>query len=370
MTPPHNNSHNLDLAQPPVSRSHKHKFMASYYFLRDFINFCLDTNLSRHAKALSFSTVLAIIPLLVVGFGVLAASPWIGVAQEKVQQILLQNLFPAQIGKIFQDYVLTLIGASSKIQIVGFIFLTITIIFLFLDIEDSFNDIALTEGTKKESKIWYKRVLSIGSLFLIPLALVVFVALALTVFNATPEVLRDAFRTVVIFAHGLQIFLFVLLWAWLYFLYRVLPQRKMGRNTAIACSGIGAIIFVVAQIGFGFYLSSFSSYDVLYGVLAAIPIFLLWVLLNWQITLYPFAFAFFWEDRQNKKETVEQKQIAPVEQTTEANSEGIQANTSYIADAPVLEAGELGATASSTPSIKDAETDLGTKTEVPSADTR
>ncbi|WP_379923002.1 YihY/virulence factor BrkB family protein [Erythrobacter sp. R86502] len=66
-----------------------------------------------------------------------------------------------------------------------------------------------------------------------------------------------------------------------YLAYRVLPRRDVvGRNAAMRGSGLFALGWLAASIGFGFYASNFGNYDATYGSLGAVVVFLTWLWLS------------------------------------------------------------------------------------------
>jgi len=263
--------------------------MKTYQFFKEFIIFALEKNISRHAKALTYSTVLALVPLLTIFLASFASSKWVSMAHEKIQSLLIQNLFPSAISDTFLNYFTVIVQQASEIKLMGMIFFFVTIMFLFLDMEDSFADLAQKEIPKK----WYKRAASIFSLFLVPITIFIVFGIIEWFFSKSPVIIQDLFLTVLNYSLVIKTLFVLALWAWFYFLYRYLPHRKIHTHYLLLGSAAATIAFFLSQQLFGWYLSVFSSYQVVYGVFSVIPVFLLWIYLNWQITLYCFSFAFF-----------------------------------------------------------------------------
>ena len=68
-------------------------------------------------------------------------------------------------------------------------------------------------------------------------------------------------------------------------LYRIAPARPVLWRYAIASGVLAGIAFEVTKRVFTWYLTSFASYEMLYGALAAVPALLFWIFLSWLIVL-------------------------------------------------------------------------------------
>jgi len=68
-------------------------------------------------------------------------------------------------------------------------------------------------------------------------------------------------------------------------LYAVVPARRVPWRHALAGAAAAAAAFEAAKYGFAFYLTQVPTYEVVYGALAALPVFLIWIYLCWLIVL-------------------------------------------------------------------------------------
>ena len=68
-------------------------------------------------------------------------------------------------------------------------------------------------------------------------------------------------------------------------LYVLVPVRRVPWRAALVGGMLAAIAFDIAKSGFAFYIKHAPTYEIIYGTIAALPIFLIWVYLSWMIVL-------------------------------------------------------------------------------------
>src|SRR4030066_1176056 len=103
----------------------------------------------RVAGALSFTTVLAIVPLTAVMLAVLSLAPGFSTWMTVIQDFIYSNFVPAA-GEAVQKYLTQFASKAGRLTAVGLLFLMITAIMLMATIEQAFNDI--WRGTRSEER--------------------------------------------------------------------------------------------------------------------------------------------------------------------------------------------------------------------------
>ena len=73
--------------------------------------------------------------------------------------------------------------------------------------------------------------------------------------------------------------------------FKVVPHRTVQWRHALAGAALSVLLFETVKWGIGLYLGSFGSYQKIYGPLAFVPIFLLWIYLGWSSILFGASFA-------------------------------------------------------------------------------
>jgi membrane protein len=238
-------------------------------------NYCRE-----RAAALTYTTMLAIIPMLTVFLVVLSTIPALVPARTKIQETLYSYLLPESSSTITQ-YLNDFADKSTNLTIIGIIFLFFTSIMMLSSIEDAFNKIwhvkNLRGGTIGFMRYWM--VISLGPLFLGTI-------FALPSAIASIEILNSNFAGYSIdWSIWLKLITLLLTLMSFSFMYWLIPNRKVPIKNAVYAGAIAGVIFELLKVGFGFVMKHFTSYEIVYGAFAALPVFLLWIYLSWNVVL-------------------------------------------------------------------------------------
>ncbi len=239
----------------------------------------LDDECFQTAGALSYTTVFALVPLTAAVFGVLSAFPVFSVWTDQLTNFIFRNFVPAA-GATVQSYLLAFAGNASRMTAVGLLVLLGSALMMMSAIESRLNRI----WRVRESRSNVARFLLYWTtLTLVPILLVGGLALSSYLF-ALP-VLRDTALQPDIQSILLRMLPFLTTFIALLLLYTIVPNRRVAARHAAVGALLGACLFELAKWGFGTYVSSVPTYQQLYGALAVVPIFLIWVYLSWVIVL-------------------------------------------------------------------------------------
>ncbi|MBN8727223.1 MAG: virulence factor BrkB family protein [Xanthomonadales bacterium] len=235
---------------------------------------CLQT-----AGALAYTTLFALVPLTAAVLGVLAAFPVFADWRGDLTNWVFQNFVPAA-GSAVQGYITEFADSASKATAIGVLVLLFSAVSLMMSIEDAFNRIWRVQVTRSATSrfVIYWTALTLGPLLLVA-------ALAISSYAFALPFIDAAEAQFSIKARMLAIAPFLITWAALVAAYVVIPNRAVRIAHALAGALIAAVLFEAAKRGFAFYATSFASYQRIYGALALVPIFILWIYLSWIIVL-------------------------------------------------------------------------------------
>lgn len=228
------------------------------------------------ASALTYTTLLALVPLLTVIFAIFTAFPAYKKLRQQAETLLFQSLVP-QVGDQIQAYAGTFVAKAGALTGFGVIGLTITAILLFFSIEGALNAI----WRAVEPRPLLTRLLSFWAvLTMAPLLLGASLSLGLGVLAR----MKADGDPGLAFALSLIPFLFET--AAFTFMYVAIPNREVAWKDALAGGAVAGLATELAKTGFTFYLTLFPTYEAIYGALSVVPTFLLWLYLFWSVILF------------------------------------------------------------------------------------
>jgi membrane protein len=230
------------------------------------------------ASALTYTSLLSLVPLLAVslvilsGFGAFDDMKW------QVQELLLDFFVPNTADQI-GGYIGQFLENAQKLTAPGVIALGITAILTLSTIEATFNRI----WRAKAPRPWPTRILAFWAVLTLgPIVL----GMSLSV-SAEVEALtsRMSITASLLAQEGRQLVQFCLQCGAFTALYLVIPAVRVKLVHALAGGVAATIMFYALKWGFAEFVASADNYRTIYGALAAVPIFLLWLYSFWTLLL-------------------------------------------------------------------------------------
>ena len=238
-----------------------------------------DARLGVSASSLTFTTVLALVPLFTVGLAVFAAFPMFGKFQDTIQRWLIDSLVPDSISRQVLGYLTQFSRKANRLGTMGLAALLVSAIALMVTIERTLSQIWRLDRSRPlpQRVLLYWSAITLGPLLLgASLAITSYVVTASRdVVDALPAALRWL----------LDSFEFVLLVLSVSGLYFYVPYTRVRWRHALTAGLLVALGIELAKKLLAVYLTQIPTYSAIYGAFAALPILLVWIYVAWVIVL-------------------------------------------------------------------------------------
>jgi len=238
------------------------------------------------ASALTFSSLLAIVPLLALTFALLKS---FGV-QNSLEPLILEKL---NVGS--QEVVTSILTYVNNTQVgrlgvFGLMFLLIAVTSLLSNIEDSFNHVWGVKGMRPLIRRFsdYLSVLMVGPVLVIS-------AMSMTSSLTSNRLVQRLIDMEVVGSLILTLFKmgpYLLMWVAFAILYVFMSNTRVEWPAAFAGGILGGTLWQLAQWSYVNFQVGVAKYNAIYGTMAALPIFMIWVYISWNIVLLGLEFTY------------------------------------------------------------------------------
>jgi len=245
------------------------------------VRFFTTKRVINQASALTYSTLLAIVPILAVVFAIAR-----GFGYNKYIEVWFRDAFSSQpqVAEVIIGFVNSyLVHTKSGIFLgVGLIFMLYTVMMLVGNIENTFNEIW---QVKKKRSIFRTITDYLAMFFLFPILIVV--SSGISLFLAT---MANSMTDFLLLGSAVRLLIdaspYVLMSLLFISLYVFMPNTHVKVKNAVVPGILAGIAMQLVQF---FYIHSqlwVTGYNAIYGSFAALPLFMLWVQISWTICLF------------------------------------------------------------------------------------
>ncbi len=233
-----------------------------------------EDRLPRHAASLAFSSLLALAPMMALALAMLSLFSPLEQLGGQLEGFIYQYLVPTASDDV-KLYLDQFAGQAGKLSLFGLVFFFLTAILLLATIESSFNDIwRLKQGRSFTARLTvYWALVSLGPFLMGASLSLSTYFLSLSIFTGQVQ------------SAGLVLLPWLLVVLAFLLLYLIMPNVRVTFTHALGGALVASILFEISKRGFALYVTNFANYEVVYGALSTLPIFLLWVYLSWMIAL-------------------------------------------------------------------------------------
>lgn len=260
----------------------KTKFKNAAETTKNFLIFLVrrakNDTIFRVSSSLSYTSLIAIVPLFVIGLAIFSAFPGFTTIKGQFQDFILKNFVP-DIGQEISQYFVSFLNASAQVTTIGVVGLAVTSIMLLSTIENSFNFIFKVYKPRNiKTKITlYWTVITLG-----PILLGAAFSLRSYLFTLQ-SLMPEGIGKSMYFSQMIPSLITMLV---LVMVYVLVPNKKVKISNAFVGAFIAVLLFGVLRKSFGILVIENATYKTLYGALAALPVFLIWMYLAWSVVIF------------------------------------------------------------------------------------
>jgi membrane protein len=231
------------------------------------------------ASSLTFTTTIALVPLMTVALAIFSAFPMFGKLQVVLQKWLVESLVPDNIARQVLGYLTQFAGQASRLGSLGVVVLFVTALALVLTIDRTLNGIW---RVRRHRPLAQRVLLYWSTMTLGPLLLAASIGLTSLALSASKGLLGGVPGGVGFLLDTLQ---YLMLAAGTAALYHFVPYTPVKWRHAWIGGFFVATVMEVAKKLLVLYLGKVPTYSVVYGTFATVPILLIWIYLAWVIVL-------------------------------------------------------------------------------------
>jgi membrane protein len=239
-----------------------------------------EMRLPQVAGSLTFNTVLALVPILTIALAILTAFPLFATFKSSLEAYFIQSLMPKGISNTILGYLTQFATKATRLSAFGGLALFATAMATMAMIDRTFNGIWHVKHARPlmQRLMVYWVIVTLG-----PLLIGISISSTSFLFSVTTGI----FTKMPFIGAALYSLISVAISTGAFtLLYVLVPNRSVDWRDAFWGALFAALAFELAKRLFSIFITQFPTYTVVYGALAAVPIFLLWIYLSWLIALF------------------------------------------------------------------------------------
>jgi membrane protein len=250
---------------------------------RDLVRFAArrlrEEKLPQVAGSLTFTTTLALVPLLTIVLAIFTTFPVFGTARTALETYFVQTGMPKGISNTIISNLTQFASKATRLSAVGAVALMITSTAMMSMVERAFNQVW---GVRRPRPLVQRVMIYWALLTLGPLLFGLSLTATSQLFTATGGLAKSVPFIGAVFYTVMSVGLTTGAYA---LLYMAVPNRYVDWRDALWGGLAAALAFELAKRLFAVFIRQFPTYAIIYGALAALPLFLVWMYVSWLITL-------------------------------------------------------------------------------------
>jgi membrane protein len=237
------------------------------------------------AASLAYTTLLSLVPLLTIMFAVPEMFPGSARFGDTLHEFIFNNLVP-EVGDTVREHLREFSANASRLTLTGITLLILIALMLMATIDDALNRIWHARRRRRAASrfLIYWAMITLGPLL-------VGAGLVSTTYLLSLPVLTEMDSALSVQTRLLSLLPFLTTATAFTLLYALVPDCHVRLRHACVGGIVAAVLFEAAKFGFGIYVRSAGT-EQIYGALAVLPLFLVWIYASWVIVLFGAHFTY------------------------------------------------------------------------------
>ena len=272
----------MDMQKEKVIRTLLSKAQEIFALLWDKVktiwNFVADKELSFYAAFLSFYTIFAIIPLLMIFFSIFVNLPNFQSQIEQIRTLILSNILPTHT-EVISSYLDTFMQNSSALGMMGLGYTLVASIMFFRNYEY----IAAKMFNSTPRKFFDSLIMYWTMITLFPVVL----AFSIYFSGEVQKTLKGTADLSVLF----DLIPYLLTWIMFFLLFKLSANKPLKILALLTSSVLTTAVWLITKWGFVYYVFYNETYKSVYGPISIFLFMMLWIYISWFVLLYGMRFC-------------------------------------------------------------------------------
>lgn len=241
--------------------------------------FFKDKCLTR-ASALSYYSILAVVPILAIAFGVAKGFGMDELLASEINKLSSESIFWESVFTFTRSMLDNTSG--GLIAGIGLLFLLWVSMNVLTSVELALNDI----WQVKRQRTLLRKFTDYTTIILLTPVLIVVGYSAKAYLQAHVTDLVDSSFLLLLFHYVMALTPYISIVVFFTLLYMILPNVRIPFRAAVIAGLVSALLFLIMKEAYVRFQSYMTGYNIVYGSFAALPLFLIWLRLSWLIVLF------------------------------------------------------------------------------------
>ena len=245
-------------------------------FIIRYLYLFLKGDLLYYAASLSFYTIFALLPMLLIIFSIAAALPEFQEYLKKFQDLVITNFLPAH-SDIFLEYLDSFLKNSTKLGGIGLIYAFVTSILFFRNYQFITSKIFETP----HRKFWDSLVVYWTCMTLFPIGFFFSIYLSTRIYSHLNSLGYSDYISWILY-----VIPYLVTWLIFFVLFKISANSNISNKNTLISSLITALFWSMCKWGFVYYVFYNKAYLTLYGSFSILLFLFIWVYVSWAILLF------------------------------------------------------------------------------------